>query len=107
MGAFNIFKETMRTDGYFRLYKGYSALLFFSVPKNYFRFGAFQYTRDKIFTQRDNKLHTFMCGLTAGAMEALFVVTPQETLKVKLIHDKLSKTPKYRNLFHGIYTIGR
>ena len=92
MGGLNIFKETLRTDGYFRLYKGYSALLFFSVPKNYTRFGFFQYFRDNVFTEK-NKLNTFGCGLAAGAGEALFVVTPQETLKVKLIHDKLSKTP--------------
>ena len=38
-------------------------------------------------------------------MEALVVVTPQETLKTKLIHDKLSPVPKYRNVFHGIYSI--
>ena len=48
-----------------------------------------------------------MCGLSAGAAEALLVVTPQETLKTKLIHDKLSAEPKYRNLFHGIYTIAQ
>ena len=47
-----------------------------------------------------------MCGLCAGAAEAAFVVTPMETLKVKLIHDKLSEKPQYRNLFHGIYKIG-
>ena len=46
-----------------------------------------------------------MCGLCAGFAEAVCVVTPQETIKTKLIHDKLSVTPKYRNLFHGIYTI--
>lgn len=38
-------------------------------------------------------------------MEALLVVTPQETLKTKLIHDKLSENPKYKGLFHGVYTI--
>lgn len=43
--------------------------------------------------------------MAAGASEAIFVVTPQETLKTKLIHDKLSENPKYRNVFHGIKTI--
>lgn len=46
-----------------------------------------------------------MAGLGAGVVEATLVVTPAETLKVKLIHDKLSATPKYRGLFHGIFTI--
>ena len=97
----------MAQGGYFRLYKGYSALLMFSVPKNYVRFGAFQYSRSHLFTDTNNKLHTFMCGLFAGASEAALVVTPQETLKTKLIHDKLSPNPKYRNVFHGIYSIAQ
>lgn len=79
----------------------------FSVPKNYVRFGAFQYTRSNLFTDTNKKSHTFLCGLSAGAAEALFVVTPQETLKTKLIHDKLSPAPKYRNVFHGIYKIAQ
>jgi len=32
-------------------------------------------------------------------------VTPAETLKVKLIHDRFQPTPKYNGLFHGISTI--
>lgn len=46
-----------------------------------------------------------MCGFFAGLAEAAFVVTPQETIKTKLVHDKLQEKPKFRNLFHGIYTI--
>lgn len=46
-----------------------------------------------------------MCGLFAGAAEAAVVVTPQETLKTKLIHDRLSTNPQYKNIFHGIQTI--
>jgi solute carrier family 25 (mitochondrial citrate transporter), member 1 len=106
-GAITVVKETMATGGYLKLYKGYSALLMFSVPKNYVRFGAFTYARNHLFTDTKNKAHTFACGLMAGACEAAFVVTPQETLKTKLIHDMLSEKPKYRNIFHGIYTIAR
>ena len=50
-------------------------------------------------------MNNFLCGLSAGAAEALLVVTPQGTLKTKLIHDKLSTEPKYKNVFHGIYKI--
>jgi len=106
-GAIACVKDTISKGGYFRLYKGYSALLMFSVPKNYVRFGAFQYGRSHFFTDTKNKLHTFFNGIFAGACEAALVVTPQETLKTKLIHDKLSPNPKYRNVFHGIYTIAR
>lgn len=106
-GAFNVVRETIGKGGYFRLYKGYSALLMFSVPKNYVRFGAFSYARGNLFPDTTKKLHTFYCGLMAGASEAALVVTPQETLKVKLIHDKLSPKPKYSNIFQGIYQIAR
>ena len=41
----------------------------------------------------------------AGATEAVFAVTPQETLKVKLIHDRVSANPKYSGLFNGVSTI--
>ena len=104
MGAVNVIKDTVKTNGVFGLYKGYSALLMFSVPKNYTRFGTYTYVQENILTER-NRRNNFLCGLCAGAAEAVIVVTPQETLKTKLIHDKLSEQPKYRNLFHGIYSI--
>ena len=46
-----------------------------------------------------------MCGLFAGMSEAVAVVTPQETLKTKLIHDRLSPNPQYKNIFNGISKI--
>jgi len=48
-----------------------------------------------------------MGGLFAGITEAIFVVTPQETLKTKLIHDKFKAKPQYRGLFHGVMKIAR
>ena len=104
MGAVNVMKESYRNGGFFGLYKGYSALLMFSVPKNYVRFGTYTYVQENILTEK-RPLNNFMCGLAAGCAEAIFVVTPQETIKTKLIHDKLSPSPKYRNVFHGIYSI--
>ena len=104
MGTIGTIKDTVSRNGFFGLYKGYGALLLFSVPKNYVRFGTYTYVQDNVFKER-NRTNNFLCGICAGAAEAVFVVTPQETLKTKLIHDKLSPQPKYRNLFHGIYTI--
>ena len=45
------------------------------------------------------------CGLTAGVAEAVFIVCPMETVKVKFIHDQTQPNPKYRGFFHGVYTI--
>lgn len=103
-GAVECVKSTYRNNGIFGFYRGYSALLLFSVPKNSVRFATYNYARTNLFTEQ-SKLHSFMCGICAGAMESTLVVTPQETLKTKLIHDKLSANPQYKNLFQGIYKI--
>ena len=104
MGAIGVMKDTVKTQGYLGLYKGYSALLLFSIPKNQVRFGVYEYVQKHHFNDGSRK-HNFLSGICAGAAEALLVVTPQETLKTKLIHDKLSAKPKYNNVFHGIKTI--
>ena len=41
----------------------------------------------------------------AGVTEATLVVTPQETLKTKIMHDKFRKTPKYKGLIDGTMKI--
>jgi len=92
MGAINVIKDTYRTNGMFGLYRGYSALLMFSVPKNYVRFGTYSYMQANWLTEK-SRANNLMCGLSAGFAEAILVVTPQETLKTRLIHDKLSPKP--------------
>ncbi len=103
-GAIECVRSTVKNQGIFGMYRGYSALLLFSVPKNSVRFGTFNYMKTNVLKD-PTKLNNFTCGLMAGAAESTFVVTPQETLKTKLIHDKLSENPKYKNLFQGIYKI--
>jgi solute carrier family 25 citrate transporter 1 len=88
MGVINLVKHTVKENGFFGLYRGYSALLLFSVPKNYVRFGAFQWSQANLFTKK-GRMDNFLNGLVAGAAESTFVVTPQETIKTKLVHDKL------------------
>ncbi|NIG61957.1 tricarboxylate transport protein, mitochondrial [Pontoporia blainvillei] len=48
-----------------------------------------------------------LCGLGAGVAEAVVVVCPMETIKVKFIHDQTSPSPKYRGFFHGVREIVR
>ena len=43
----------------------------------------------------------------AGVSEAVLIVTPQETIKVKFIHDQTSPNPKYRGFFQGVREIVR
>ena len=74
-GAIQTVKSTVADKGIFGLYRGYSALLLFSVPKNYVRFGTYAFVRKDIFKE-PTKINNFCAGLCAGAAEATFVVTP-------------------------------
>ena len=38
-------------------------------------------------------------------MEAIVIVCPMETVKVKFIHDQNQPNPKYRGFFHGVKEI--
>merc|ERR1712137_563601 len=46
-----------------------------------------------------------MAGFVGGFSEAVTITTVQETMKVRLIHDRLSPNPRFRNTFHGVSTI--
>ena len=41
----------------------------------------------------------------AGVSEAIFAVTPMETVKVKFIHDQASANPRFKGFFHGVRMI--
>ena len=44
---------------------------------------------------------------TVQLAEAIIVVTPMETVKVKFIHDQRLPKPNYRGFFHGVREIVR
>jgi solute carrier family 25 citrate transporter 1 len=43
-----------------------------------------------------------IAGLGAGVLEAIFAVTPMETVKVKFINDQRSAKPQFKGFFHGV-----
>jgi len=96
---------TYKNHGITGFYRGLSALVILSTPKTACRFSANEYAKNNLFTDRSSRLHTFCAGLFAGVTEAIFVVTPAETIKVKLIHDKFRQVPKYNGLVAGLKTI--
>ena len=106
LGAMNVMKHTIKSDGFFGLYRGYNLLLMASIPKAYVRFGIYEYLKQNWFTE-SNMLNTTICGAVAGAVEGLVIHTPVENMKVKLIHDRFQRQPQYRNMFHGIYSIAK
>lgn len=106
LGLTGLAKETFQQKGFFGFYRGYTALLLFSMPKTSVRFSAYEFASQNLFTKKSTA-NTFMCGLFAGTSEAILVVTPQETIKTKLIHDRLSPNPQYKNIFQGVYLMGQ
>ncbi|KAG9335720.1 hypothetical protein JZ751_004255 [Albula glossodonta] len=98
-GIADCVKQTVQGHGVRGLYRGLSSLLF----------GMFEFLSNKM-RDESGKLDStrgLICGLGAGVAEAVVVVCPMETVKVKFIHDQTSANPKYRGFFHGVREIVR
>ncbi|KAK7580144.1 hypothetical protein V9T40_000773 [Parthenolecanium corni] len=97
-------KKTVKSHGFFGLYRGLSVLLYGSIPKSAVRFGSFEMLKKKAVDEKGNLSPQMrvLCGLGAGVCEAILAVTPMETVKVKFINDQRSANPKYKGFFHGV-----
>ncbi|CAD6996434.1 tricarboxylate transport protein, mitochondrial [Ceratitis capitata] len=100
-------KKTVKSNGFFGLYRGLSVLLYGSIPKSAARFGAFEFLRSNMAGSNNQLSNSgkLLCGLGAGVCEAILAVTPMETVKVKFINDQRSANPQFRGFFHGVSTI--
>lgn len=69
----------------------------------------FELLKNKMADDKGNlsKGKTLLAGLGAGATEAIVVVCPMETIKVKFIHDQTQPNPKYRGFWQGLVAIVR
>ncbi|XP_043846451.1 tricarboxylate transport protein, mitochondrial-like [Dromiciops gliroides] len=63
------------------------------------------YARDA--NGRLSNTKSLLCGLGAGATEAIVIVCPLETIKVKFIHNQTSGNARYQGFIHGIREIVR
>ncbi|XP_023580826.1 tricarboxylate transport protein, mitochondrial isoform X2 [Trichechus manatus latirostris] len=102
-------RQTVRSHGVLGLYRGLSSLLYGSIPKAAVRFGMFEFLSNHMRDPqgRLDSTRGLLCGLGAGVAEAVVVVCPMETIKVKFIHDQTSSKPKYKGFFHGVREIVR
>ncbi|XP_009279258.1 PREDICTED: tricarboxylate transport protein, mitochondrial [Aptenodytes forsteri] len=102
-------KQTVHDHGIRGLYRGLSSLVYGSIPKAAVRFGMFEFLSNQMRDEqgRLDSTRGLVCGLGAGVAEAVVVVCPMETIKVKFIHDQCSPKPKYRGFFHGVREIVR
>ncbi len=85
-------------------YRGISAVLLQVVPRNSIRFYTHEKCVEKLFVKK-HWTSSFYAGIIAGITEAIFISTATETLKVKLVHDRLRDNPQFRGLFDGIRKI--
>ena len=67
----------------------------------------FEYLKNHLADEHGNltQPRTLLSGLGAGVTEAIVIVCPMETIKVKFIHDQTQPKPKYKGFFHGVRTI--
>lgn len=108
-GPIDCVRVTVREHKIWGLYRGLSSLLYGSIPKASVRFAMFEFLKNKAADSKGNltKGRTLLCGLGAGVSEAIVIVCPMETVKVKFIHDQTQPNPKYRGFFHGVREIVR
>ncbi|GAA5827746.1 hypothetical protein JCM11251_007652 [Rhodosporidiobolus azoricus] len=106
-GLFEIARTTYARQGLLGFYSGVGALVAGNSLKAGVRF--LSYDRFKqMLVDENGKLsgpRSLLAGLGAGMAEAVFAVTPSETIKTKLIDDAKSPNPRYRGLAHGTMTI--
>ncbi|TNY24048.1 DUF89 domain-containing protein [Rhodotorula diobovata] len=98
-GLWAITQQTYARHGIAGFYSGVGALVAGNSLKAGVRF--LSYDRFKQLLVDDN----LSAGLGAGMMEAIFAVTPSETIKTKLIDDQKREVPRYRGLVHGTLSI--
>ncbi|KAM6493261.1 mitochondrial tricarboxylate transporter [Amanita muscaria] len=104
-----IIRETIKTKGITGLYSGCSALIIGNATKAGVRFVSYDYFKSKLADSQGkvSAPRSLLAGLGAGTMEAIFAVTPSETIKTKLIDDSKRPNPRYRGLVHGTASIVR
>lgn len=74
---------------------------------SYHRFATFEYLKNNMVDDKGKltQVQTLLCGLGAGMTEAVVIVCPMETVKVKFIHDQTQANPKFKGFFSGVSTI--
>ncbi|CEP00611.1 Mitochondrial carrier protein [Plasmodiophora brassicae] len=106
-GSFDVVKQTIGQHGFRGLYRGMGSLLYGSVPKSAVRFGTYDLLRNTLMDSKGelSRTNTLLAGLGAGVAEAILIVTPMETIKVKLVHDLSRDVPKYKPGLGGIIQV--
>lgn len=106
-GIIDCAKVTFKEKGIFGFYRGVNTLVIGSIPKAGVRFMAYEQFASLLRDPKTGKTNTLLAGMGAGIAEAIFAVTPMETVKTKMIHDVNQPVRKYKGLAHGVATMLR
>ncbi|KAJ6577146.1 mitochondrial tricarboxylate transporter [Mycena capillaripes] len=104
-----IIKDTLKNKGVLGFYSGCTALVVGNSAKAGVRFVSYDHFKH-LLADSEGKVsapRSLLAGLGAGMTEAIFAVTPSETIKTKLIDDAKRPNPQYRGLIHGTASIVR
>ncbi|KAG7086452.1 hypothetical protein E1B28_002404 [Marasmius oreades] len=103
----SIIRDTLKTQGVTGLYSGCMALVVGNAAKAGVRFVSYDHFKGMLADSQGkiSAPRSLLAGLGAGMMEAIFAVTPSETIKTKLIDDAHRPNPQYRGLIHGTASI--
>lgn len=102
-GMIAIIRDTVKRQGVKGLYSGCTALMAGNSLKAGVRFVSYDQFKHML-ADKEGKVsapRSLLAGLGAGMTEAIFAVTPSETIKTKLIDDAKRPNPQYRGLIHG------
>jgi len=109
-GIVDCFKKTVAKHGVKGLYVGAPVRIVGAGFQQMFRWGAYTnlagLARDET-TGKLSPLMTTLCGLGAGITEAVFAVTPVETLKTRMTDDQRKGTGKYKGTADAFLKIVR
>ena len=106
-GIIDCATKTVRNHGILGLYRGALPLIIGTSMKQATRWTA--YTNfSAIFRDKQGNIsmiHNMLSGFVAGTFEAIFAVTPIETIKTRVADDLRRGTNKYKNSLHGVTKI--
>ncbi|CAE6418995.1 unnamed protein product [Rhizoctonia solani] len=108
-GPIAIIRSTWNQHGARGFYSGCTALVVGNAAKAGVRFVSYDRFK-RALADKDGRVsapRSLVAGLGAGMMEAVFAVTPSETIKTKLIDDSKLPQPRFRGLIHGTRIIVR
>lgn len=114
-GMFATGVDIAKSEGFFALYKGLTAVCIGIVPKMAIRFSSYEIYKG-YFTNKETGVisgpRTFLAGVLAGVTEACIVVNPMEVVKIRMqaqhnsLKDPLQKA-KYTSAPQAFFTIIR